>query len=146
MSEIFQKMEEQSWKYIQFYLRPRNILEKSIYLFFNIKGAPLMVEDTPVLMSLAFSQIKLRRRTGLLWSLLSVVLILAFTFIGGMVTGGNPLISYSQYMSGVWKQRGEILHEIFRELRNLQEKAYWVNTVSLLHARYRKCIKLKGCQ
>lgn len=107
MSEIFQKMEEQSWKYIQFYLRPRNILEKSIYLFFNIKGAPLMVEDTPVLMSLAFSQIKLRRRTGLLWSLLLVVLILAFTFIGGMVTGGNPLISYSQYMSGVWKQREE---------------------------------------
>lgn len=79
-------MKEQSRKYVQFYRSPRNILGKSIYLFFHIKGAPLMVEDAAVLVRLVFSRIKLRRRTGLLSNFLLVVSILAFTFIGGMVT------------------------------------------------------------
>lgn len=73
------------------------------YLCFLTKGAPLIVEDTAVLRSLAFSRIKLCRIGGMLSYVLLSASILAFTCTIDFGNGGNPFISYSQYVSSVWK-------------------------------------------
>lgn len=83
---------------------------KFFYLYFLTKGGPLIVEDTPVRRSLAFSWIKLCWIGGMLPYVLLVASILGFTCTSDFGGGGSPFISYRQYISSVWKLRdGKIM-------------------------------------
>lgn len=79
----------------------------SFYFPFKMRGAPLMVEETPVDKSFIFSRTKLRCCTA-------VDLTNGFqqtTFadeVGCAVSGGRPLISYIHCIAAVWKHSDEV--------------------------------------
>lgn len=111
---------------------------KFFYLYFLTKGGPLIVEDTPVRRSLAFSWIKLCWIGGMLPYVLLVASILGFTCTSDFGGGGSPFISYRQYISSVWKLRdGKIMWEISREIERLG-KHLSLLVVSICCMRYGK--------